>query len=258
MKAIVTGSTHIRGQYLVHHLHNQNWQVLAWDRNIVSIFDEKEIYQFLSRTRVDTVFHLANEKYNQGIKNESWLVNYEWPRLLAKVCFKLNIKLVYLSSSDVFSSTITGPYRKQDKATARSGIGYEKRMAEYSLLSECPTCQIYRVGWLIIEGEKKSHLISDIIKQSTSDEKILLNKHYYPACSFINQTYLTITNHLNLNGGIYHLDSNRMWSQYAIVKALNKRYNLKLKITQFEGSKLDERLLEPQINMPPLSRNLAF
>ncbi|AWB67829.1 hypothetical protein C2869_15955 [Saccharobesus litoralis] len=269
MKAIITGANGKIGQYLTRHLTDSGWQCLSWDRAIVAVNDEQAIYQFIERTQPDVVFHLASFSDPIGLKNESWIVNYDWPTTIAKCCQKIGTQLVYISSAQVFNHSSLGPYTLNSVANATSGTGYEKRMAEKSLLDINPNSLIIRLGWQIDPNATKQEMANWLMSFSRCQDgnKLLMAENDFPSCGFIDDTCKTLTALVlsEHQGGIYHFDSNRIWNCWQIATALNHTYSLNLTIEKIDVERQcedikphDSRLIDTRVNLPPLSEHLLF
>jgi dTDP-4-dehydrorhamnose reductase len=91
-------------------------------------------------------FHLAIASKPNGLKNESWRVNYEWPVHLALICKKLGTNFIFTSTVMVFFDNAIGPFMVEAIPDATEEYGFEKRMAEEKILENNPEAVVARLG----------------------------------------------------------------------------------------------------------------
>ncbi len=259
MKAIITGASGAIGQYLVSYLRLRGWKTLSWNRDMVGITDHHQMALFISRIKPDLVFHLASyDGSENGIKNESWQVNYNWPTQLAEICQQNAVRLFYLSSSEVFKHTHQGPFAKTQQTVEVKGLGYEKRMAEQQIMTASPLASIIRLGWQLSLTHNLNKLAHSLLNPQPGHKHVELSSQYYPACSFIEDSCAAIETLVSYPPGLYQLDSNRKWSLYDIGQALTKEFKVSYKIDKVSRPIKDRRMLETCFTMPSLHHRLHF
>jgi dTDP-4-dehydrorhamnose reductase len=258
--AIITGINGAVGSGLNETLKGAGWSIRRWDRSEIPVNDRQAIKRFLEAQDPQVVFHLATASQPTGMGNESWVVNVEWPALLADLSCKLGFKLVFTSSVMVFSERAKGPFTPDSKPDAGPNdadpYGYEKLTAEQRVLNANPHAVVARLGWQIGEAPGSNQMIDFLETQQAEHGKIEASRRWYPACSFIADTAQALLG-LALDGkGLFLLDSNRRWSFYEVVQALNDQRGQPWQVVSNDTFVFDQRMEDPMAGMPPLSDRL--
>jgi dTDP-4-dehydrorhamnose reductase len=259
-KAIVTGMNGAVGSGLNAALKEAGWSIRFWDRREIQVNDRASMRRFLEAQRPQVVFHLATAARPTGMENESWVVNVEWPATLAELSSKLDFKLVFTSSVTVFSDRAKGPFNPHSRPDAGPNdpnpYGYEKLTAEQRVLSANPDAVVARLGWQIGEAPGSNQMIDFLVTQQAEHGKIEASRRWFPACSFIADTAQGLINLAQDGKGLFLLDSNRRWSFYEIVQALNDQRGQPWQVVPSDVFVFDQRMEDPMAGMPPLSDRL--
>ncbi len=257
MKAVITGANGTIGSVLRSTLESQGHTVVAWDRQLVPIYDYHQMQGFLRDEKPDALFHLATPSTLTGQDNESWYVNYEWTSELAWITRILNIRFLFTSSVMVFTENNPGPYTFCSEPDADVGYGYEKRMAERRALYQNPKAVVARLGWQIGDKTGTNNMVDFIHKEMKKEGVLRASKGWMPACSFLEDTVLTLIRLIDAKPDIYMVDSNKHWNFYQIVQALNDDiYRGKWKVLPTTHFDYDQRMLDERVNIAPLSARL--
>jgi len=254
-KVIVTGSSGTVGSALCGYLESEDVEVIAWDRSLIPIDDYWAMETFMKREQPDALFHLAIASQPQG-QNDSWRVNYRWPSELAWLTRQLNVSFVFTSTVMVFEQSVAGPYTPMMTPVATDGYGYEKRMAEERVLYQNPDTVIARLGWQIGDAAGSNNMIDFLVTRQEREGEIRASKRWKPACSFLQDTVAALTDLVGVTPGTYHVDSNPKWNFYEIATALNEKHGNLWNIVPTEDFVYDQRMIDPRVEMPPLSYRL--
>ncbi len=257
MKAIITGANGTVGQRLKQHLKNIGWQVVAWNRQDVPIDDYASMETFVRDEAPDVVFHLATASQPTGRPNESWLVNYEWTSELAWICQVLNVRFVFTSSVLVFTDEASGPFTPESLPNATTGYGYEKRAAEERVFYQNPQAVVARIGWQIGEAAGSNNMLDFFERQLNEHGQINASTRWYPACSFIADTVVTLIHLSQMTPGLYLVDANLHWTFYEIALAIKAQHNYSWIISPNESFVYDQRMRDPRVPIAPLHKRLA-
>ncbi len=256
MKIIITGANGTIGQVLKAQLKKLGHTVVAWDRTLVPIDNYQAMEDFVSREQPGAFFHLAIASQPTGRENEQWMVNYEWPSEIAWICRKLNIPLVYTSTAMVFSDQQQGPFTVESEPNNLEGYGYVKRQSERRVFYQYPQARIVRLGWQIGDKPGSNNMIDFFDKKMREEGQVSCSSKWLPACSFLEDTSQALIRVLDLAPGLYMADSNRGWNFFEIATALRKKYKTDWKIVENQDFVYDQRLIDPRLEMPPLSDRL--
>lgn len=252
MKYLITGITGAVGTALKTYLVGQQEAVVGWDRTAVPPNNLPAAAEFLDAVRPDVLFHLAVPSQATGIENEGWLINVAWPTQLAQLCRQRGIRFLFTSSVMVFTDDAVGPFTPQSVPDAREGYGFEKATAEQRVREANPEVVIARLGWQIGASPGSNNMIDFLAKQDV----VRASEKWFPACSFLVDTAVTLHTLAHAAPDLYLLDSNDRWNFYEIASALNDRHGNQWRIEKTADFIYDQRMRDPRANMPALDKRL--
>lgn len=255
-RVLITGSNGTVGTALRQHLEAQNIEVIGWNRQQVPIDNYDAMQHFVRGTKPDVLFHLATASKPVGMENESWHVNYVWTSELAWITRQLGIKFLFTSSVMVYTDDAKGPFTPDTKPDASEGYGYEKRMAEERVLYQNPEAIVARIGWQIGDNPDSNTMMRFFAKQIVEHGQINTSTKWYPACSFLEDTASALYDLAQGDSGLYLVDSNKKWTFYEIVTALNHLHGNQWKIAPNEDFVYDQRMIDARVKIPSLRERL--
>lgn len=256
MQYLVTGCNGTIGSKLRSYLQDRGDKVFCWDRTRVKIDNYQAMEDYLVQINPDAVFHLAIASQPSGRENEQWLVNYQWPSEIAWICRKLGIPLVYTSTAMVFSDSQSGPFTLDSEPESLEGYGYLKRQSERRVFYQYPQARIARLGWQIGSAPGSNNMVDFLDKKMQEVGEVSCSELWLPACSFLEDTVAALVHLLDLDPGLYMLDSNKGWNFYQIASALNASLGSPWKILPARDFEFDQRMLDARCGIPPLSQRL--
>lgn len=256
MKVIVTGAKGTVGRALVQQLKDQRHEVVAWDRQAVSISDYDQMETFVLLHQPDVIYHLAICSAPTGLDNEGWLVNYHWPSELAWLCRIHKIDFIYTSTAMVFSNNAKGPFSLSSDPDACEGYGYEKRQAELRVFYQNPNAKVVRLGWQIGSELGSNNMFNFLAQQMKEKGYIEASQQWLPACSLLPVTAKVLIELTQLESGLYMLDSNKRWTFYQIVSAINAHYQQQWDVRATDDFVYDQRMQDDILNVELLECGL--
>ena len=254
MKYLITGINGAVGTALHAHLTGLQEEVVGWDRTAVPPNDLSAAEQFLDTVRPDVLFHLAIASQSTGQQNEGWLINVAWPAQLAQLCHQRGVRFVFTSSVMVFTNNAVGPFTPESVPDAREGYGFEKITAEQQVREANPNAVIARLGWQIGESPGSNNMIDFLAKQ----EVVRASEKWFPACSFLADTAVSLHSIAHATPDLYLLDSNNRWDFYQIATALNNLHGNQWRIEKTADFVYDQRMFDPRIKIPTLDKWLPL
>lgn len=257
MKAIVTGANGTVGTAVCAALRDAGHTVTKWNRQQVPVDDPAAMRRFLTDEQPDALFHLAVASQSTGLENEGWIVNRAWPQQLAQLTAELGIRLLFTSSVMVFSDSAIGPFTPDSTPDAGEGsYGHEKLLAEQDILQANPNAVVARIGWQISDAAGSNNMLDSLTKQMAEQGEIRASTQWLPACSFLADTAVTLLTLIQNGSGIYLVDSNRDWSFFEIVTALNKKHSNNWHVVPTSDFVYDQRMQDPRVEIPALNKRL--
>lgn len=141
----------------------------------MDITDQKSVIKVIREFQPDGILHLAALTDVDRCEREpdlAWRINVESTRVLAYQCRLAGIRLVYISTGQVFNGLKTSPYLEQDEPDPVNFYGRTKRDGEIAILNLVPLSYIIRTAWLIGGGRDENKFVPNLIKKMQSEREI--------------------------------------------------------------------------------------
>lgn len=168
MKVLVTGASGQLGNDCMKELRRRKHEAVGTDRSKLDITDAAAVERLLTEVSPDALIHCAawtavdtaEEESNQTTVH---LVNVSGTEHLARVCKKLNCKMLYLSTDYVFDGTGETPHRPDDKAFHPLNVYGETKLAgEMAVSSVLERYFVVRTAWVF--GQNGSNFVKTMLK----------------------------------------------------------------------------------------------
>lgn len=246
MKAILTGMNGTVAPVVAATLQRHGIEPVAWDRNKVSTSNESEMRDFIESTRPDYFLHIG-------------MGSVEWAETLARLCGEYRIPFLFTSTVSVFSDDVTGPITPDTPPDAKDEYGSYKRACEQAIARANPGAQIVRLGWQIGDNAGSNNMVDYLETEMEQKGVIIASTHWYPSCSFLEDTAEALFNILTKRGaGLYQLNGNTSHSLYDIASALAEHHDRPWRIEQADEPKRDNRMVDTNITIQPITKRLAL
>lgn len=221
MKVLVTGANGMLGQDLCPILEDEGFDVIETDIDTLDITDIKSVEAVLTENKPDYVVHCAaytNVDKAEDDSETARRINTEGTENIAKICKKLDITLVYISTDYVFDGTKEGKYLPSDTTNPASVYGLTKRDGEKAV-QECEKYYITRTSWLY--GHHGRNFVETMISLKDKDElKVVNDQVGCPTWTveLANGIVKIITEEMPY--GIYHVCGSGYTSWYGFAKKI--------------------------------------
>ncbi|PZU04960.1 MAG: hypothetical protein DI619_02120 [Francisella sp.] len=195
MRILITGASGQLGKTFLRILRQDSpsYCIFAFSHAQLDVTNQKKLEEKLSSILPDYFINLAaytDITQAEIKKTMAWAINAIAPASIAKLCKRLNIRFIHLSSNYVFSGL--GPaiyyYREQDQTSPLNYYGFSKQEGEKALLHHKEDALIIRTSSLYSPELLYPHFIHKILEQL---------KAGHTPCVFIN-TYTQLSDCVNL------------------------------------------------------------
>jgi len=160
MTILVCGGSGILGKDLCELLGKENINYVAtYNKNKiqngikVNFFSELDIYESLKDTNITVCINCIVER-QVNICEKNWesikSINIDITKNIARVCNKLNIFLIHISTDYVFDGK-NAPYYPNSQVNPLQNYGISKLLSEYKVMANCKKYSIVRVPVLYTE-----------------------------------------------------------------------------------------------------------
>jgi dTDP-4-dehydrorhamnose reductase len=249
MKLLITGLSGTLAPHLAARAKERGWQVQGWSRHEVPADDSAAARGALQGWAPDAIAHLS-------------IGSAEWAGLLAGYAAERGLPFMFTSTAMVFDHRPDGPHRVDDPRNAQDGYGQSKIACEDRIRSACPHAAIARLGWQIDVQGSGNNMLAELDRWQAREGRVLASAHWVPACSFMSQTSLALTELIAQRlSGTFHLDANAQeaWRFDQIVQALCKQFDRRWQVepdTSEGAYRHDQRLVGGGWALPALSQAL--
>jgi dTDP-4-dehydrorhamnose reductase/dTDP-4-dehydrorhamnose 3,5-epimerase len=173
IKVLVTGVKGQLGYDVVRRLNKLKIDNLGVDIDDFDITDKRESEKFILDYNPDVIVHCAAYTAVDRAEDEKekcYAVNVEGTRNIAEVCFKIDAKMIYISTDYVFNGKGEKPYTEEEKTDPVNYYGYTKEQGEKIVRDLLKKHFIVRTSW--VYGINGTNFLKTIIKLAESREYV--------------------------------------------------------------------------------------
>ncbi len=229
-KLLITGASGMMGSDIVPIL-EKRFKVYPTDQDTLDISDEKTVEDFIRRVEPDWVIHLAaltDLEYCERNPNIAEQINGTATGKIAHLVNKYSKKMVYISTSGVFSGSKKSPYTEDDTphpvtAYGKSKLSGEKNVAKHL---DGKDYLILRAGWLFGGGGRDKKFVGKMFNLMSRLESVRVVGDIIGSPNYSVDIGYLLTELIELDAyGLFH----------AVNNGVASRYDIAMKIKEFAG-----------------------
>ena len=151
MRFLVTGSKGQLGYDLLNELEKRGHEGIGVDIEEMDITDPAACERVISGAKADGVIHCAAYTAVDAAEDNRALcmkINAEGTENIAKVCEKLNLKMMYISTDYVFDGNGERPWEPDDARSPLNVYGESKYLGEVAVTDHVRKFFIVRIAWV--------------------------------------------------------------------------------------------------------------
>ncbi len=151
MKVLVTGVKGQLGYDVVRELQKRGHEAVGVDIDEMDITDASAVERVMTEVQPDAVIHCSAYTAVDRAEEEIEIcrrVNVDGTENIAKICKKLNSKMLYLSTDYIFSGDGERPWEPDDEASPLNAYGQSKYDGELVLKKYVEKYFIVRISWV--------------------------------------------------------------------------------------------------------------
>lgn len=225
-KLLITGSSGFLGSRLAHY-YKEKYDLLLPSHSELNISHEEAVKTYMEEHRPEAVIHcaaLSNTWYCEQHPEDSHKVNVQGTVRLAKACKLTGVKLVFMSSDQVYNGTPTsGPLKEEDVCQPVNVYGRHKLEAEQRTLRNLPDSVGLRLTWMYDLPDsclkQNSNLLANLQKASREGKTLQAAIHEFRGVTNVWEVVRNIDKALSLPGGIYNFGSGNNVNSYELFLA---------------------------------------
>ena len=255
-KLLITGSSGFLGSRLALY-YKDKYELLLPTHSELNVSREEAVMAYMEQFQPDIVLHcaaLSNTWYCEQHPDESHRVNVQGTVKIAKACKHIGVKLVFMSSDQVYNGTpVSGPLKEQDVFQPVNVYGRHKLEAEQRALRNNPMSVALRLTWMYdVPGSHmklNSNILVNIQKALDEGTTIKAATHEYRGVTNVWEVVRNMEQTLELPGGIYNYGSGNHIDSYTLF----------LKVANIMGAKEPSTFILPdEERFSEQTRNLTM
>lgn len=175
MKCLVTGVKGQLGFDVMKELDKRGYEAVGVDIEEMDITDETSVDKVITEANPDVVVHCAAWTAVDAAEDEENIpkvmkVNAEGTENIAKVCKKMDIKMVYISTDYVFNGQGEKPWQPDDAREPLNVYGHSKYEGELAVQKLLDKYFIVRIAWVF--GVNGNNFIKTMINLGKTRDKL--------------------------------------------------------------------------------------
>lgn len=227
MKVLVTGANGMLGQDLCPILEDVGAFVIETDVDTLDLTEAEVVEKAISDIRPDMVIHCAAytavDKAEEEVEKAE-LINVKGTENIAKICGKLEIPIVYISTDYVFDGEKNSPYLPEDRTNPQSVYGKTKLAGEDMVKKYCTKYYIARTSWLY--GHHGKNFVETMLALAEKGEEIKVVDDQIGCPTWTVELANGILKLLSKPFGTYHVCGAGEVSWYGFAKEIFQQANI--------------------------------
>ena len=173
MRVLVTGVKGQLGHDVMEELAKRGYEGIGVDVEEMDITDPEKVEQVITESNVDAVVHCAAWTAVDAAEEKEELcrkINAGGTENIAKVCEKLDIKMMYFSTDYVFNGNGTRPWEPDDPYDPLDVYGKTKAEGEEAVIAHVKKYFILRIAWVF--GINGHNFVKTMLNLAKTHEKL--------------------------------------------------------------------------------------
>ncbi|MDR2828261.1 MAG: sugar nucleotide-binding protein [Acholeplasmatales bacterium] len=236
---LVTGYSGMIAKEFVKDITKYGYECVIWDRKVIDIDIDNAINNYLNEVKPDLIVHFAYGRF-------------EWSTLMALYAKNNNIKMVYISTVNVYGDNCNGNLDKESLCIPNDDYSRYKKTSEDKILGFNKNVYICRIGWQI-SGPEETHdnnMVEFMRREFRNNGVVKASISSYLSTSFTKDLTKEIARVIeNMKPDIYLFNSNFSINFYDLLCKLNALYNLNVKIEAINDKYFDNRMYDNRVKV---------
>ncbi len=218
-KVLVTGANGQLGYDVVKELQKQNIECYGATRKDFDLIDFEATEKFIVNYMPDIVIHCAAYTTVDKAEDEQemcYLVNASATENIAKICKKINAKMLYVSTDYVFDGTKDGFYEVDDEPNPINVYGKTKLLGEEAVQKILDKYFVVRISWVF--GEHGNNFVKTMLRLGKEHKEISVVADQYGSPTYTADLAPLLVKMIQTEKyGIYHATNEGVctWAEFA-------------------------------------------
>ena len=248
MKVLVTGVKGQLGYDVVKELEKRGMDAVGVDIEEMDITDAASVEKVLGEAAPDAVIHCAAYTAVDAAEEQEELcrrVNADGTRNIARMCKKLDIKMIYISTDYVFNGQGTRPWEPEDERQPLNVYGQTKCEGEEAVQELLEKYFIVRIAWVF--GVNGKNFVKTMLRLAETGKRVtVVNDQYGSPTYTYDLARLLVDMVLTDKYGIYHATNEGICTWYEFACEIFRQANAAVEVVPVTAAEYQAKAKRPE------------
>ena len=244
---MITGVKGQLGYDLNNELLKRGHEVVGVDIEEMDITDAEACDRVITQSEVDGVFHCAAYTAVDAAEDNKELcmkINAEGTRNIARVCEKLDIKMLYLSTDYVFNGQGTDPWEPDDLREPINAYGESKYQGEIAVTDHVEKFFIVRISWVF--GKNGKNFIKTMLNLAKDHDTLKVVNDQVGSPTYTYDLSRLLADMMETEKyGFYHASNEGLCTWYEFAEAIFEEAGIKMNIIPVTTEEYNAKATRP-------------
>ena len=248
MKVLVTGTKGQLGYDVVNELEKRGHTAVAVDIEEMDITDAVSVERVITEAEVEAVIHCAAYRAVDAAEDNVEIcrrVNAEGTENIAKVCKKLDLKMIYISTDYVFDGEGERPWEPDDERHPLNVYGQTKYEGELAVEKYLEKYFIVRIAWVF--GVNGKNFIKTMLKLSETHEELNVVDDQVGSPTYTYDLAVLLVDMVESDKyGRYHATNEGLCTWYEFAKEIFRQAGVEVKVNPVTSDMFPAKAKRPK------------
>lgn len=248
MKVLVTGTKGQLGYDVVNELEKRGHTAVAVDIEEMDITDAVSVERVITEAEVEAVIHCAAYTAVDAAEDNVEIcrrVNAEGTKNIAKVCKKLDLKMIYISTDYVFDGEGERPWEPDDGRHPLNVYGQTKYEGELAVEKYLEKYFIVRIAWVF--GVNGKNFIKTMLKLSETHEELNVVDDQVGSPTYTYDLAVLLVDMVESDKyGRYHATNEGLCTWYEFAKEIFRQAGVEVKVNPVTSDMFPAKAKRPK------------
>lgn len=248
MKVLVTGTKGQLGYDVVNELEERGHTAVAVDIEEMDITDAVSVERVITEAEVEAVIHCAAYTAVDAAEDNVEIcrrVNAEGTKNIAKVCKKLDLKMIYISTDYVFDGEGERPWEPDDERHPLNVYGQTKYEGELAVEKYLEKYFIVRIAWVF--GVNGKNFIKTMLKLSETHEELNVVDDQVGSPTYTYDLAVLLVDMVESDKyGRYHATNEGLCTWYEFAKEIFRQAGVEVKVNPVTSDMFPAKAKRPK------------
>lgn len=248
MKVLVTGTKGQLGYDVVNELEKRGHTAVAVDIEEMDITDAVSVERVITEAEVEAVIHCAAYTAVDAAEDNVEIcrrVNAEGTKNIAKVCKKLDLKMIYISTDYVFDGEGERPWEPDDERHPLNVYGQTKYEGELAVEKYLEKYFIVRIAWVF--GVNGKNFIKTMLKLSEIHEELNVVDDQVGSPTYTYDLAVLLVDMVESDKyGRYHATNEGLCTWYEFAKEIFRQAGVEVKVNPVTSDMFPAKAKRPK------------